>query len=126
MNMVIPIDNKIAALIPRLASDKDGEIVATARAIGRQLKKTGSDWHDLAARLTTPEVMYPPAGNPGCVTNYREALDWIAANDGGLLSAKEARFVSDMRRNLSRWGNPTPKQAGWIDSLLEKTRGYWV
>ena len=128
MNMVTPIDNKIAVLIPRLASDKDGEVVATARAIGRQLSKCGSDWHDLAAKLTAPAVMHAPwsAGNPGCVTTYSEALNWIAANDGGFLSAKEARFVSDMRRNLSHWGSPTPKQADWIDGLLEKTGGCWA
>ena len=56
MNALSPIDNKVAALIPRLASDKDGEVVATARAIGRQLNKAGSDWHDLAARLGWDEV----------------------------------------------------------------------
>jgi hypothetical protein len=41
----------IATLIPKLASDHDGEVVATVRAIGRLLKSDGLDWHDLAKSL---------------------------------------------------------------------------
>jgi hypothetical protein len=41
----------LSKLIPLLASDKDGEVVATAHAIGRVLKASGCDWDDLVARL---------------------------------------------------------------------------
>jgi len=40
----------LSKLIPLLASDKDGEVVATAHAISRVLKASGCDWHDLVAR----------------------------------------------------------------------------
>jgi hypothetical protein len=39
---------KLALLIPRLASDFEGEIVATVRAIRRLLEADGYDLHDLA------------------------------------------------------------------------------
>ena len=45
--------DKLAKLIPRLATDQDGEIVNTVLAIGRVLKSEGLDFHDLAAALTT-------------------------------------------------------------------------
>jgi hypothetical protein len=51
---------KIAKLLPLLASDKDGEVVATARAIGRTLSAAGADWHDLVAVLRER----PPAPEP--------------------------------------------------------------
>jgi hypothetical protein len=35
----------LGRLIPRLASEHDGEVVATARAIERTLKSAGRDWH---------------------------------------------------------------------------------
>ncbi len=128
MNALVPISEKLTILIPRLGSDRDGEIVATVKAIGRQLSKNGSDWHDLAARLTAPAMAHHPEPDAdyGGVSSCREALDWIVAHDAGLLSMKEARFIHDMRRNLARWGRPTPKQADWIDALLEKTGGYWA
>lgn len=41
----------LGALIPRLGSEFDGEVVATARAIERTLKSQKLDWHDLAAAV---------------------------------------------------------------------------
>ena len=49
---------KLGKLIPLLASDKPGEVVATAAAITRTLKQAGADWHDLAKVLGRAE---PPA-----------------------------------------------------------------
>ena len=52
MSDMSPISSaKLALLIPRLASDQDGEVVATARAIIRTLAARGLDLHDLAAVL---------------------------------------------------------------------------
>ena len=49
-----PIAERIGKLIPRLASDHDGEVTATVAAIGRTLQGAGLDWHDLARRVSTP------------------------------------------------------------------------
>src|SRR3712207_11061 len=46
-----PIASKIARLIPHLASEYDGEVVATVRAIERTLKGSGFDFHNLADAL---------------------------------------------------------------------------
>ena len=47
---------QIAKLIPRLASEHDGEVVATARAIERLLRSADLDWHDVAKRVE-PEAI---------------------------------------------------------------------
>jgi len=54
------IAEKLGKLIPRLASDHDGEITATVAVIGRTLATARLDWHDLAQRVAQPsfdEVM---------------------------------------------------------------------
>src|SRR6266853_5809801 len=44
--------NKLKKLIPMLASDKDGEVIAAVGAIRRTLQSNESDFHDLAAKLS--------------------------------------------------------------------------
>ena len=46
------IGPRLAKLLPLLASDQPGEVVATARAIGQTLQRGGMDWHDLAALVS--------------------------------------------------------------------------
>jgi hypothetical protein len=46
------IGPRLAKLLPLLASDQSGEVVATARAIGQTLQRGGMDWHDLAALVS--------------------------------------------------------------------------
>jgi hypothetical protein len=41
----------LGKLIPRLASNHDGEVIATVRAIRRTLASSGADLHDLCIRL---------------------------------------------------------------------------
>src|SRR3954451_13343212 len=48
MTALAPVRSKLSALIPRLASNFDGEVVAVAKAIGRTLQNAGLDFHDLA------------------------------------------------------------------------------
>jgi hypothetical protein len=49
--METEITPMLRKLIPRLASDQPGEILATVAAIGRVLRARGCDWHDLADAL---------------------------------------------------------------------------
>jgi hypothetical protein len=49
-----PIASRLATFIRLLSSDKDGEIVAAARAIRRTLKAIGADIHALADRIEKP------------------------------------------------------------------------
>jgi hypothetical protein len=70
---------KLSKLIPRLASDHDGEVVATARAIERVLKASGHDWHDLAAMVAPPlaPVEAPPS-------DWREVARFCAGRSAEL------------------------------------------
>jgi hypothetical protein len=43
------IGARLAKLLPMLASDQPGEVLATAAAITRTLARAGTDWHGLAA-----------------------------------------------------------------------------
>lgn len=52
--------DRIAKLLPRLASDHDGEVIATVAAIRRTLEAEGDDLHDLARSIggtTSVEVI---------------------------------------------------------------------
>ncbi|SRR5258706_940507 len=44
--------DRLKKLISMLASDKDGEVIATVGAIKRTLQSNESDFHDLAAKLS--------------------------------------------------------------------------
>jgi len=62
----------VAKLIPRLASNHDGEVIATVRAIDRTLKADRLDWHDLTRALTTRPL--PRSGySPPCRSESAEA-----------------------------------------------------
>jgi hypothetical protein len=54
-----PLPEIVAKLIPRLASNHDGEVIATVRAIDRTLKADRLDWHDLTRALTAPSGPLP-------------------------------------------------------------------
>lgn len=51
MTDLAPIAPKLANLLRRLASNQDGEVVATVHALLRTLNSIGADIHDVAARI---------------------------------------------------------------------------
>lgn len=51
---IAAIAPKLGKLIPRLASDHDGELIATISAIRRTLDAAGLDLHDLAETISAP------------------------------------------------------------------------
>ena len=60
-----PVADKLGKLIPRLGSNYDGEVIATARAIGKTLENAGLSWHDVAGAIAKSSVPAPYAGaNP--------------------------------------------------------------
>lgn len=128
---------KLGKLIPRLASDQDGEVVATARAILRTLKSAGADLHDVVAELnkapvTIERVVYREAekpdpeaviyGHAAVVATCSRLLD----EDQCSLTEKEAQFVRDMNALAGRLGDRfhlSPKQALWLRRLAEEHLG---
>lgn len=124
MGALTPIASKIDPLIRRLASDQDGERLACVAAIERQLDRAGLTFHNLADRLTAPEMPAQRHDAP-VFHDYAAAVEWLLASGRGDLTAREIDFLESMRGILRRF-EPTPKQADWIDGLLEKTGGYWL
>jgi hypothetical protein len=73
---------RIAKLIPLLASDNDGEALAATRAIGRALESTGFDFHALAASVLHMRVVSDVGGAGGGDVTPRPsaAASWNYAN----------------------------------------------
>ena len=114
MSSVIPayISPMLGKLIPRLASNHEGEVVATARAIERLLKSNGCDWHDLAAALCRQPV-------PISVLNDWRSLARFCASNAAQLTERELNFLA----TLARWhGAPTSKQLSWLHKIAERLR----
>lgn len=120
----LPAD-KIMRLLPLLSSDKDGEVVATARAIGRTLASSGLNWHVLADAtrkgletvLCQPEPRAPrlhPQADPEIAAAF-EALD------GKAVDPWAAQFIAGTFRQFLARGTLSPKQKA---KLLEIARKY--
>jgi hypothetical protein len=96
----------VSKLIPRLASDHDGEVVATARAIGRVLSAAGRDWHDLA------NAIQPIA------TDWR-SLARFCAGQQHHLSPRELDFIIGIARQNREL---TEKQEKWLRDIAARLR----
>lgn len=107
--MMVPatIAQTIGKLIPRLASNHDGEVVATARAIERLLKAGGRDWHDLAASVCVVPV-----------SDWRREAAFCA-DHASELNDREWDFIATLVR---RSEIPTPKQLRWLCDIGARLR----
>lgn len=120
------LTGKLGRLLPRLASDSPGEVVATVAAIRRTLDRAGVDLHDLAARLTeAPRVVQPeaPKRNRRAQRDGADLLamaQWLHAHALDRLSPPQADFVANAARLLKAGRALTPKQARWLRDLCVK------
>jgi hypothetical protein len=97
-------EQKIEKLLKlALRSDKEGEVLASERAIRRTLDGVGSDIHELAARV-----------NAGL--SWSEMAEYCAAHDESRLTAKERDFVADIVRRCA-CREPSEKQGKWLHVL---------
>ena len=97
MTTLAYIAPKLQKLIPLLASDKDGEVLAAVGAIRRVLGAAGADLHDLA------EVISAQSDNP-----YDLAYERLKRIDA-------EREVVALRRRLSSMKEPHPLAMNWWD-----------
>jgi hypothetical protein len=121
MNTFAHIAPTVAKLLRLLASDKPGEVAASAQALRRVLGSANLDLHDLAnvvefaARREAPQVASATSDDDDAremIKCCRECSD--------LLSAKELAFV----RSMAKWhGQPTERQMAWLSSLYERCKG---
>jgi hypothetical protein len=116
---MLPTTPRIGQLIRLLASDKDGEVVAAARALGRTLKGIDQDFHDLAASVENATPHAQPSTRSDVDPDCRALIDWLSRNSARL-SAKEQQFI----RSMSAWrGKPTTRQGTWLRTLFEREHG---
>ena len=127
MTDLTPIAPKLAVLVPRLASDHDGEIVATVRAIRRTLAGAGADLHDLAAAVTRPPVerirVYGEEPGPQPLTPARMVTRlWACSHQ---LTPREHDFIENMRRQAWRGAamRCSPKQRAWLEAIHARVIG---
>jgi uncharacterized NAD(P)/FAD-binding protein YdhS len=103
-------------MIPRLASEYDGEVIATVRAIARTLKSQKLDWHDLAAAVT---ALAPPAQcNSEPRRTESEMRAWLMA-----ISREDwpwtVRFIGELLRRRSLH-NLSERQTACINRIISE------
>ena len=109
---------KLGRLLPRLASDAPGEVVATVAAIRRTLDRAGLDLHDLAARLTEAPasvvVKQEPAPQARDLLTMAAGLRAYAMHR---LTANQRDFVLKASGLLAAGRALTPKQQKFLRDL---------
>ena len=91
MSVLDPVTDKLGKLLRLLGSDRDGEVVATARSIVRVLEGAGLDLHVLADNINGDNKIIEQA--------YRRGLKTVATKP----KKSGAGFVVSMR-SMSRRG----------------------
>lgn len=116
---------KLSMLLPRLASDQDGDILSTTYAIKRVLEREGADFHDLAKALAGggERVVYKTVYE----RQEPEAGEWLmkarfCAERENMLRSKEREFVHDMAAKLKWISEPSERQAAWLEAIYSRLR----
>ena len=144
-----PLEQKLGTFIRMLASERDGEVVAAARAIVRTLKAAGADIHVLAERVET--------ANGSKLTDGEMRKLYDAGYDAGVRAAeakqhgphdfrnvdgtpawheiarfcqqsrdrlreKEREFINDIT-SRTVWREPTERQSKWLRSIFYRLGG---
>jgi hypothetical protein len=128
-------EEKLEKLLKMLSSDRDGEVLAAARAIQRTLSGAGADIHELAARIKGGKLseaemqkIYNAAYREGKESaavdkgfgdiegpSYYQMAQYCAEHSDRL-NEKEQGFVNDMVRWCAR-REPSEKQGKWLHVL---------
>lgn len=133
MSALAPAFPKVAKLLPLLGSDRDGEVVAAAHAIGRTLAAAGLSFHDLAELVATHQFgtpheaargsrpMWRPASGRRSPHTYSARAKWCAAEAGHLMNENERGFIASLAGMPAGW-RPTERQARWFDRIEARVR----
>jgi hypothetical protein len=139
------VGRKLGALVRRLATNHDGEIIATVHALRRTLQSAGSDLHALADKIERPADLTEAdmkrlfqAGYAAGLAACREAryggdefrsvdADWhevarYCYRKRAQLNEREAQFVESVSSQLV-WREPTEKQRKWLQSIFLRLGG---
>jgi hypothetical protein len=148
--LLVSTRGKLASFIRLLASDRDGEVVAAARALERVLKSAGADIHALADQvehtngggLTEAEMKKLfdagyEAGVRAAEAKVQHDEDGFRSVNGAVSWHKMAVFCQDRKARLrgnevdfidemcgwTTWKEPTSKQAKWLSSIYARLGG---
>jgi hypothetical protein len=75
------------------------------------------------ARGEQPRVIiYSTADHPVWenIARWTQMADWCEEHDGGRLKQHERAFVRDMARSCVNNGDPSEKQASWLQAIYTK------
>jgi hypothetical protein len=108
---------KVAAIIPRLGSDQDGEIIAAAKALERTLASANQGFTDLADAISPQPVVTTPLKKPA--TDWKQAARWCAVYGVGVLTNRELEFVDDLAASKG-FRTLSMRQDAWLASILSK------
>jgi hypothetical protein len=109
----------IAKLIPRLASEHDGETIAVRDAIAHALSRHRLDWHDLARACMSARPLPAASPKPCATPAFGDMARACRDLDDGRLTDRERVFVAEMcRLGFSR--QPSPRQAEWLSSIFDR------
>lgn len=109
---------KFEALLPRLASDHDGEVIATARALDRVLKRAGMDWHDIVKAVQFPDVI---EDEPTDLLGMAEWLHHHAMDR--LFGTNQPAFVQNVIVALKARRTISPGQQKYLRDLFAMHHG---
>jgi len=148
MTALAPIADRLGKFIRLLSSDKDGEVVAAARAIVRTLQAEKLDIHVLADMIKKPngtlsetdvKRIYDAGFNDGFrkaenaqhgPSNFRNVDGTPSWNEIALwcqqrsaqLKENESKFIDDMA-SRTVWPEPTENQGMWLMSIFYRLGG---
>jgi hypothetical protein len=140
-----PIAGKLQRLIRLLASDRDGEVLAAARALIRTLESAKLDIHALADNIANDyseadvlrardlgiaegrrleqqehgEAMFRNV-NIDDEPSWNEIARECARHPHRMYGEHEKNFVDQMVRRTARGGEPKPKQADWLRKIYAR------
>lgn len=126
---------RVAKLLPRLASDQQGEVAVTAAAIARTLKAAGHDLHDLAEHVSAEPrtlVVYrerpaEPQHPPSWASVYgafsprgRDRARVAQCQQSRRLSDWETAFLASLAQRLASGRDLTPRQRETLNDISGK------
>jgi hypothetical protein len=143
-----PIADRLSKLIRLLSSDRDGEVVATARAIRRTLRSEVRDVHALAEQVKSPlgsfneaeaHKLYDAGHEQGyqaaISTNERACFHDVSSplssghdtarwcrQRSERLGSREREFIDQMTAQTLR-REPSERQGRWLKSIFYRLGG---
>ena len=112
--------DKVAKLIRLLASDKEGEVLATVSALRRVLSRAGRTFNDLANLVENPNIAKAAASAPK-ENWYVQYGNEILTKAHDRLKDRELKFVKDIivRFNINPRYEMSEKQAKWLAFIYQ-------